>query len=240
MADKFALPEAKRAAARRHFEEHGWAVVPDFLFADAAHRWYTRLTGDEMVDEWFHACQVHDARHTLYVQDTPRNMARVAANRAAAAIPAADATVRYSFGRTVDEGPQRNWLLEEIHAFFGSAEFTAAAAAMTGLPITALEAMFATRMVTGDFIQPHTDAGGEARQASFHLNLTPKWEDVWGGRVVVGSTAVDVPYNGLLVIDLRHGGRATHTTPVSAATNHARVGLFGWLKSGPRVVYPGQ
>lgn len=232
MADKFTLTKDKAQAARAHFQAHGWVVVPDFLLVDVAYRWYTRLLGAEMADEWWHACQVHDTRHTLYVQDVPRNMARVAANRAAASVPSRHDMVRYSLVRTVDESPGRNWLVEEVVNFFRSAEFLRAAADITGLPVAQLEAAFATKMVTGDFLAPHTDVGKPARQASFHLNLTPKWEAGWGGTLVVGDTAVPAPYNSLVLVGLHPRGRVTHTTMVTADTNHCRVGVFGWLQSG--------
>jgi len=241
MADKFKLSSDKIEFARKHFKEHGWVVVPDFLFIDTVFRWYTQLMGPEMVDEWWHASQVFDAHHTLYVQDIPRNMARVAANRAAAAVPSRNMMVRYSMTRSMDEAPSRNWLMEEIHNFFKSRKFLDTMTEITGLPTTRLEAMFAQRMVTGDFIMPHTDAGKPSRQASFFLNITPKWEDYWGGGLAVdGKTHIDAPYNSLVLVDLHTKGRTTQISMVTTDTNHSKMGLSGWLQDGPIIVYPGQ
>lgn len=233
----FQCPPEKVEAARLHFQQHGWCVVHSFLFDVVAHRMRNYLLSHLMPNkEWFHSSQHGGAVGTQYVQDVPKNAPTVVHNRAEAA-KRTGKHLHYSFTRTMQQPPNMtNATFQQFFDLCGGERFLQLVATITGLPVNNVETLFASKYVTGDFLDPHSDsAPGTTRQCAFVLNLSHDWKEEYGGNLIIDNTTVLVPgFNNLVLFDVRGAGRLHYVSQVTDKTDDTRLAISGWLDTnGP-------
>lgn len=216
---------ATREEARAHFEEHGWTVMRGLVSEEDARSIREALLHHTMDEQWFHVAQMAGVAGTVYTQDVPKNYPTVVGNRAAAGARGGN-ILHYSFTRTQSEGtPVMRHLLE----FLKSERLGAVIEDITGMKCT-LETMFASKYVTGDFLDVHTDGVKGRRKLAFVFNLSVDWRAEYGGVLMMGDKPIVPEFNSLVLFDVRNGGRAHHVTAVTDKTNATRLAVSGWFE----------
>lgn len=229
------VDEAKIAEAQKHFAQHRWVVIPNFLHEDVAERLRDYLLSHHMLGEWHSAVQSAGVPGTQYVLDVPKNAAKVVANRAAANLRN-PGCLCYSFFRSLKQGKEtKNPALSQVFELMSSDRLMKAIQKITDLPVSSVETIFASRYVTGDFLDPHTDAApGTSRQLAFVINLSKNWDAAWGGNLVIDHVHTITPaFANLVLFDVRGPGRLHYVSPVTDKTDETRVAVSGWLQADP-------
>lgn len=225
---------AKINAAKEHFAKNRWVVVPNFLHNDVAERLRNYLLSHHMNGEWHHASQISGLPGTQYVLDLPKNLAKIVANRASANVRGGGC-LAYSFLRTLKQGSETtNPALRQVFEMMSSERLMGAIQKITDLPVGSVETIFASRYLTGDFLDPHTDAApGDLRQLAFVINLSKDWDVSWGGNLIIDNVHTVTPqFNNLIMFDVRGPGRLHYVSPVTDKTDETRLAVSGWLQTG--------
>jgi SM-20-related protein len=233
----FDVPEDKIQAAAEHFRVHRWVAVPDFCHPDVAERMHAYLLSPAMPKEqWFHASQYAGAPGTQYLEEVPKNLPGIVENRRRAQARGAG-VLNYSFTRTLisaADAQAKNPTFHQFYALLTSERFLDVASRITGFTMTGLETLFASKYVTGDFLDAHTDAAPNSpRHLAFVLNLTRDWQDEYGGLLHIGGRALVPGFNTLMLFDVRttqdRAGQLHYVSEVTDKTNETRLAVSGWL-----------
>lgn len=236
----FDVTPDKIAAAREHWKQHGWCVVPEFCFPDVAQRMRDYLLSHLMPrTEWYHASQHGYAPGTHYVQAVPKNLPQIVENRKKAG-ERTGKCLHYSFTRTMQGPDTTNRTFRQFYDMVGNERFLKVVREITGLPVHRIETLFASKYETGDFLDAHTDAADPSRQLAFVLNLSTDWKTEYGGNLVVDSnkrpdgtrppaTTVTPAFNSLAMFQVTDGGRLHYVSQVTDATDDTRLAVSGWL-----------
>jgi len=225
--------ETKIAEARANFMRDRFVVIPNFLHTDVAERLRDYLLSHHMLGEWHHASQISGIPGTQYVLDVPKNAAKIVANRSAA-ILRNPGCLPYSFFRGLKQGKEtKNPALSQVFELMSSDRLMGAIQKITDLPVSSVETIFPSRYVTGDFLDPHTDAApGTSRQLAFVINLSKDWNPAWGGNLVIDHVHTITPaFANLVMFDVRGPGRLHYVSQVTDATDATRLAVSGWLQA---------
>ena len=233
----FDITDEKIAAAAEHFKTHRWVAVPDFCHPDVAERMHTYLLSQAMPKEhWFHASQYSGAPGTQYLQEVPKNLPGIVANRARAN-ERGPGVLNYSFTRTLiseADSKKDNPTFYQFYVMCGSERFLDVISRITGFTMTGVETLFASKYVTGDFLDPHTDAAASTpRHLAFVLNLSKDWRPEYGGSLNIDRRAIVPQFNSLMLFDVRTtdtmSGQYHYVSGVTDQTNETRLAVSGWL-----------
>jgi len=224
------------------FKQQGWVLIENVLDHNAAMKVKQCMIDHNVANTWYHASQVFDNPHTIYVNDIPMNMARVAANRSAASMPTDNPNkIRYSFVRTVDEKMFKSEMFQKVHFTTMHTILDIVKNVLDTDAIT-FESTYGIKLSTGDFLDPHTDVGNEQRLVSFNFDLTEGWKPEFGGNVILmkggNPKPIFQPFNSILILDLRDKGFATRTSMVTNQVHYPKLSLFGWVKTQPEIYIP--
>lgn len=233
----FDLSDERIAAAAEHFKTHRWVAVADFCHADVAERMRAFLLSQAMPKEqWFHAAQYAGAPGTQYLQEVPKNLPGIVENRRRAG-ERGPGVLNYSFTRTLisaEDAKKDNPTFEQFYTLAAHPRFLDALSRITGFTITGYETLFASKYVTGDFLDPHTDAApGAPRHLAFVLNLSKDWRPEYGGLLHLAGHAIVPAFNSLMLFDVRvnesMNGQYHYVSQVTDQTNDTRLAVSGWL-----------
>lgn len=227
--------EEKLQKAKAHFDAHRFVAIENFLHKDVAQRLRDYLLSHHMLGEWHHASQISGVPGTQYVLDLPKNAAKIVANRASANMRGGGC-LSYSFYRSLKQGSETtNPALRQVFELMSSDRLMNALRKITGLDVSSVETIFASRYVTHDHLDPHTDAApGTSRQLAFVINLSKNWDPSWGGNLVIDNKTVITPsFATLVLFDVRGPGRLHYVSEVTDQTDETRLAVSGWLQSDP-------
>jgi len=226
--------EAKILAAREHFAQHRWVVIPQFMHADVAERLRDYFLSHHASKMYYHSSQMIGVAGTQYVLDVPKNAAKIVANRAASNIAGAGC-LRYSFTRSLKQPPEpTDPVFKQIFDMMSSERLLGAVRKITGQDVQAVETAFVSKYVSGDHLGPHTDASPTSRQLAFVINLSKDWDASWGGNLVIDNVHTISPqFNNLVMFDVRGPGRLHYVSPVTDNTDETRLAVSGWLQADP-------
>ncbi len=122
-----------------------------------------------------------------------------------------------------------------IYDFVNSDEFINFTRELTGHPEIKFADVQATRYSCGHFLKEHDDnVAGKGRVAAYVLNLTPAWQEDWGGALILNSKqprhaqALFPSFNALNVFQVPQRHSVSLVAPFA---NEARFSITGWLRA---------
>ncbi len=129
-----------------------------------------------------------------------------------------------------------NGFFNSIYELVNSAKFIEITREITGHSKIQFADVQATRYSSGHFLKEHDDnVDGKGRIAAYVLNLTPTWQEDWGGALVLNSEdqerqahALFPSFNALNIFDVPRRHSVSLVTPFAGA---ARFSITGWLRS---------
>ena len=125
--------------------------------------------------------------------------------------------------------------LNALTEFLNSPEFMAFAHAVTGEPVTKVDAQ-ATLYRPGHFLTQHDDLGVGERRAAYTIGLTRGWRPDWGGQLLFHDAAGDI-VRGLAprfnVLTLFKVPLLHSVAPVAPYAATPRFTITGWLRDDP-------
>lgn len=107
-------------------------------------------------------------------------------------------------------------------------------ATVTGLQLSGVVSIFASRYAAGDFLTNHQDTG--RGKLAFVLNLTPDWPPAFGGALQLidwdmrtVTRTLSPRHNSLCIFQVEGNGIPHQVTQVPEGVQHQRIALSGWL-----------
>jgi len=228
----FEISEEEIQKAREAFQKNKWVAIPNICYPEVAEKMATYLLSPLMPKEqWFHSSQYAGAVGTQYVQEVPKNLPKIVANRASAQ-KRGSGVLNYSFTRTMmnaEDAKNNNPTFYQFYEFIGGDRLLSLLSKITDINVESIETLFASKYVTGDFLDVHTDAAQTKRCLAFVFNLSKDWSYDYGGCLHIRNTAIVPSFNSFLIFDVRNGGVPHHVSEVTDKTNETRLAISGWL-----------
>ena len=142
----------------------------------------------------------------------------------------------YIFHRTMNGGNGMSFFEYSLRQTLSSKSFIDLLNEITGLQLTKLNTLFASKYSTGNFLSPHSDKGNG--KIAFVINMTKYWKPQYGGnlhflsddrRDIIETWVPD--FNNFVIFDVPEDTGIPHfVSHVSPAVKYHRYALTGWFE----------